>query len=86
MKAVIVDIKQNSVVALNDEGCMVKIKNNNYQIGQVIELKKRTNSKFVKSVSAAIVLLGLRDRCMEFFISVYLRELRCKSIYTIFCQ
>lgn len=59
MKAVIVDIKHDSVVALNDDGCMVKVKNNNYQIGQVIELKKRTNSRFVRSVSAAIVLLFL---------------------------
>ena len=59
MKAVIVDIKHGSVVALNDEGCMVKVKNNNYQIGQVIELKKRTNSRFIKTVSAAVVLLIL---------------------------
>ncbi len=54
MKSVIVDIKNNFAAALADDGCVRKIKNKNYVIGQVIDMKKTTNMSF-KSVSKIAV-------------------------------
>lgn len=62
MKAVVVEIRKDFVAALSDNGCIVKAKNNNYVIGQVIELekaltfKKRTIAK-VAGLAASFVLL-----------------------------
>ncbi|HEX2985435.1 MAG TPA: hypothetical protein VHO71_01310, partial [Caproiciproducens sp.] len=63
MKAVIVEIRENHAAALSDDGCVIKVKDKNYAIGQVIEMKKTTrlSAKFVvwaASAAAAVVILG----------------------------
>ncbi len=62
MKAVIVEIKGHNAAALTDDGCILKVKNKKYAIGQVIELKTAWKStKFMvwaASAAALVVLLG----------------------------
>jgi len=48
MKSVIVDIKDGFAAVLSDDGCIEKIKDNNYSIGQVIYLKERKGMKSKK--------------------------------------
>lgn len=61
MKAVIVDRNGNDAVALRDDGRFVKLKNENYRIGQQITLKSQT-IRFPKqaaiAASAALVILA----------------------------
>lgn len=60
MKAVIVDKKGRYAVALSDDGSIIKIRNRNYEIGQVFEMKKRLNfdiGKFTKITAAAALFL-----------------------------
>ncbi|MDF2685979.1 MAG: hypothetical protein K0S55_1160 [Clostridia bacterium] len=64
MKAVIVKIKDNIAAVLSDDGCIVKIKNKNYEIGQVIEMKKANSIKMNAiskiAIAACIVfILGI---------------------------
>ena len=40
MKAVVVEIKNGSAAVLSDDGCIISIKNNGYEIGQIIRVKK----------------------------------------------
>ena len=63
MKAVIVEVRGKLAAALSDDGCITKIKNNNYVIGQVIEVKKTISKK--KSImpkiavaAACVIMLG----------------------------
>lgn len=62
MKAVIVELKGHDAAALTDDGCILKVKNKKYAIGQVIELNAaRKSKKFVvwaASAAAAVILLG----------------------------
>lgn len=63
MKAVVLEIKGKEAAALSDDGCILKVKNKKYAIGQVIELKKtgRFSTKFVvwaASAAAAVVIFG----------------------------
>ena len=39
MKSVVLEIKDGYVAVLSDDGCITKIKNNGYKVGQVINLK-----------------------------------------------
>ena len=63
MKSVVVEIRDDFAAILTDDGCITKIKNHNYTIGQVIELKKNTifkTKKFAACAAATVlVLLGL---------------------------
>lgn len=63
MKSIIVEIKDDYAAVLSDDGCITKVKNNNYSIGQVIELKKHrihnTKKLAACAASAAILILGL---------------------------
>jgi len=45
MKAVVVEIKGNLAAVLSDDGRIVKLRNENYAIGQVMELKESTALK-----------------------------------------
>jgi hypothetical protein len=54
MRIVIVDLKDTHAAALTDDGCIIKVKNRNYVIGQVIDLKKSFTKNPVKMVSAAV--------------------------------
>lgn len=59
MKAVIVELKNGYAAALTDDGCITKIVNKDYAIGQVIELKTRNTRKiavWAASAAAAVVL------------------------------
>ncbi len=63
MKAVVVELRDDFVAALSDDGCIMKVKNNNYVIGQVIEMKKITSIKtrMIMKISVAVasfLLLG----------------------------
>lgn len=62
MKAVIVEIRDKFAAALSDDGCIVKIKNKDYAIGQVIEMKKTTvftSKKWAAlAACAAVVMVG----------------------------
>lgn len=61
MKAVVVEIRGRHAAALSDEGCIIKVRNKNYGIGQVIEMNRQIFRKPAKTVAmtaaaAAIVL------------------------------
>ncbi len=66
MKAVIIKIKKNQAAALDDDGGIIKIKNRDYRIGQVIELKKATK-KTGWSAAAAVLLLLIGFGTWSFF-------------------
>lgn len=62
MKSVIVEIKDGFAAVLSDNGCIEKIKDNNYSIGQVIVLKRGKVKKLKKlaimaSTAATFVML-----------------------------
>jgi hypothetical protein len=63
MKAVVVEIKNNKAAVLSDDGRVVAMKNNNYEIGQVI-LMKNSMLQITKRIAvfaasaAAFVILG----------------------------
>lgn len=61
MKAVIVEIHNNTAVILSDEGCVVRVKNNNYQIGQEVEInmKKELKPKRIFAFASTACLLFL---------------------------
>lgn len=62
MKAVVVEIKNRYVAVLSDDGCIVKIKNNNYEIGQVIQMSRskihmtKKIAAFAASAAAMVIL------------------------------
>ncbi len=63
MKAVIVEIRNNKAAALSDNGCVVTMKNNGYEIGQEIQIID-SKVQFTKKIAvfaasaAAFVILG----------------------------
>ena len=61
MKAVIVGIKDGFASALSDDGCVKRIKNSNYAVGQVIQIseprRKYTRKLAVFTASAAACLV-----------------------------
>lgn len=64
MKAVIVELRGHDAAALTDDGCILKMKNKKYAIGQVIELKTAAwrSTKFIAwaaSAAAAVIVLGV---------------------------
>lgn len=58
MKAVIINIKKNQAAALEDDGSITKVKNQDYEIGQVIKLKKTTKKTAVWPAAAVLLLLA----------------------------
>ena len=65
MKAVIVEIRGKYVAALSHNGCITQLKNKNYALGQVIEMKKLTVKRHAKiaacvaSIAAFVSLSGI---------------------------
>lgn len=56
MKAVVMEIRDNDVVLLCDDGSFTRTKNRSYMIGDVIDMKKNTNRiRFVSAAAAAAV-------------------------------
>ncbi|TQI66837.1 anti-sigma factor domain-containing protein [Clostridium sp. KNHs216] len=63
MKAVVVEIREPYAAALTDDGCIIKVKNREYAIGQEIEMKRRGLRKPGKiaalaSAAAAVVIVS----------------------------
>ncbi|WP_097015637.1 anti-sigma factor domain-containing protein [Anaerocolumna aminovalerica] len=62
MKAIIVEIKNGLAAVLSDDGNIIKVKNRNYEIGQVITMKKQkihiTGKLAVTAASAAVLFLA----------------------------
>lgn len=63
MKACVVEMKGTFAAVLSDDGCIRKVKNRNYAIGQVIEMGNRTIHFSVKTAAlaacvAVVVLLS----------------------------
>lgn len=59
MKAVIVELKNGYAAALTDDGCIKRIPNKDYAIGQVFEMKARNGKKlavWAASAAAAVLL------------------------------
>lgn len=63
MKAVIVDFRDGHAAALRDDGCVVKIRDAGYALGQVIELHERVQPRWRRTVfslaAAAALLLSI---------------------------
>ena len=63
MKAVIVDFRDGHAAALRDDGCVVKIRDAGYELGQVIELHERVQPRWRRTVfslaAAAALLLSI---------------------------
>ncbi len=61
MKGVIVEIRGDIAAMLSDDGCIVKVKNKKYEIGQEVEInmKKSFNFKKFAAVAAACLMLVL---------------------------
>ena len=60
MKTAIVDFREGHLAALRDDGCVIKIQNAGYTLGQVIELHEPVRSRWrrtVLSLAAAAALL-----------------------------
>ncbi|MCI1966783.1 MAG: hypothetical protein LKJ17_11735 [Oscillospiraceae bacterium] len=57
MKGIIVEIKGIHAAALSDEGCMIKVRNKNYEIGQVIEMRKPGKAIALAAVAAGFLLM-----------------------------
>lgn len=61
MKAVVVEIKDCAAAVLTDEGRVVRVKNHNYRVGQVIFMKQSMNRKIrfgaVAAAAACVMLL-----------------------------
>lgn len=51
MKAVVVELQNDFAAVLSDDGCVTTVKNNNYEVGQIIQIKKRS-SHLTKKISA----------------------------------
>ncbi|MDD3172640.1 MAG: hypothetical protein PHF63_03035 [Herbinix sp.] len=64
MNAVVVELKNNVAAVLSDDGCVVTIKNNDYEIGQIIQIKN-PSIRFTKKIgmlaasAAAIVICSV---------------------------
>ena len=60
MKAIVVEIHKEKAVVLSDNSCFETVKNNNYEIGQVIIMKKQKISimKTAMAATAAVVMLS----------------------------
>jgi hypothetical protein len=63
VKAVIVDFRDGHAAALRDDGCVVKIRDAGYKLGQVIELHERVQPRWRRTVfslaAAAALLLSI---------------------------
>lgn len=53
MKSVVVEIKDEYVIALSDNGIFTKVKNKNYSLGEVL-IMKNTTKKFSKKIAISI--------------------------------
>lgn len=64
MKAVVVELKNDLAAILSDDGCITTIKNNHYEIGQVIQI----NNPAIRNVRKASTFIAAAAACV--FLSV----------------
>ena len=57
MKAVITEIRGDTAVLLSDDGCIVKVKNKNYELGQEVGMNMMLKSNFKKIIATAASLI-----------------------------
>lgn len=59
MKGIVLEIKNNEAAILSDDGAISKVKNKNYEIGQVIIMKekKKFKSKFIASAAGLVAAM-----------------------------
>ena len=65
MKGVIVEIRGDIAAMLSDDGCIVKVKNKKYEIGQEVEINMKKSFNFKKFCSCRSlfdVSIGWRRR------------------------
>ena len=71
MKAVIVEIRDTRAAILADDGRIYRIRNDNYAVGQEIEMKKQISSKtkraLVWAASAAVLLLACTTSAWAYY-------------------
>ncbi len=67
MKAVIVGFDKGFAAALTDDGCIKKVRNKNYEIGQVIEMKGTLKKAFVLAACAAALVLAFSFGAYAYF-------------------
>jgi len=61
MKGIIVEINRNHAAILSDDGMITKVKNDNYEIGQVISIKKskKFGSKFIAGAATLVAAAAI---------------------------
>lgn len=61
MKGIVLEIKNNEAAILSDDGAVSKVKNKNYEIGQVIILKqnKKFKSKFIAGAAGLVAAMAI---------------------------
>lgn len=69
MKSIVVEIRGNFAAVLSDDGCIKKIRNNNYVIGQEVieEMEKRFSLNKVVLAAAACFVLALGISAFAYF-------------------
>lgn len=63
MKAVVVEIQNHTAAVLSEEGCIVKVKNQNYQIGQEVTISMKK-----QFISKKLLAFGSAAACFAFLI------------------
>lgn len=63
MKAVVVEIQNHTAAVLSEEGCIVKVKNQNYQIGQEVTISMKK-----QFIPKKILAFGSAAACFTFLI------------------
>lgn len=56
MKGIVVEINNHTAAVLSDEGCVVKTRNDNYQIGQEVEISMKKQINFKRALHLLLQL------------------------------
>lgn len=62
MKAVVLDMEEKQAVLLNDDGTFVRVRNKNYEVGQVVEFRPGTSKLrygLVACIALFVIVFGL---------------------------
>lgn len=61
MKSIVLEIRNNEAVILSDDGAVSRVKNRNYEIGQVIILKQKKTfkSKFIACAAGLVAAMAI---------------------------
>lgn len=69
MKAIIVEIRKDKAALLSDDGCIVRVKNRNYTIGQEVDMTMKNKLSFSKitALVAACMMVFLGGNAYAYF-------------------